>query len=102
MPNIPGLTDELQSLAGVQMSTPPDSLIPSITELINQSIATLPDGEKGRLVWVAQKNGSEKSVNLAIVSKFGGHVDVTGWIGKSWGTPYAAGLVVGSTAAVHW
>jgi hypothetical protein len=102
MPNIPGLSDELQALSGVQMTPPPAELIPSITQFINQSVASLPEGEKGRIVWIAQKHGNEKSVNLAIVSKLGGHAEVTGWVGKSWGTPYAAGLVAGAAGAVHW
>lgn len=94
MPNIPGLPEDLQSAPGFHMNPPPAEQISLITSMVEKAAATLKEGEKGRVVWIAQKVGNEKSVNGAIVSKVGG-VQITGWLGKTWGTPTSAGLSTG-------
>jgi hypothetical protein len=79
---------------GVSMNPPPASILEAVTKQVHDAVATLPPGGKGALVGVATTTG----VNLAVVAKVGTHIDVTSWIGKSWGQPVAGGAAV----QVHW
>ena len=90
LPVIPGL----MPLSGVAMNAPPASLMDAVTKQVKDAVATLPPGAKGALVGIA----TTKGVNLALVSKVNNHVDVTAWVGKSWGTPVNGGAAV----QVHW
>jgi hypothetical protein len=90
MPLVPGVPSD----KGVAMNVPPASLLDAMTKEVKDAVATLPDGARGALVGVA----TTKGVNLAVVSKLNGHVDVTAWIGKSWSEPIAGG----SAVQIHW
>lgn len=98
MPQIPGLPDHMKAWDGVQMNEPPGELIESTMGVIGKAVAQLKDGEKGKLVWVATKNGDKLAVNAAVVNKFNDHFEVTLWIGKTWGQPISAGVA----GAVTW
>lgn len=92
MPDIPGLPPELVASKGVEMTPPTGEALTKATSLIDQAMATVRDGEKGALIWIAQRQGDQTSVNLAYAHKVGEHVEVTAWIGKTWGEPIDAGI----------
>lgn len=102
MPDIPGIPEEFVSVSGVQMTPPPAELLPSITAAVNNAASSLQEGERGRLVWIAQKVGSQKSVNAVMVNKVNDHVQLVHWFGKTWGTPISAGLAAGTGGVVSW
>lgn len=78
------------STTGVALNAPPVSILAQATKMVSEAVATIPPGSKGALVAIA----TEKGVNLALASKVGDHVEVTTWIGKSWGAPIAGGAAV--------
>jgi hypothetical protein len=102
MPNIPGIPESLEELPGVQMNAPPPHLMPQVMGVIETAVAQLKEGEKGRIVWIAQIVGGEKSVNAAHVMKLGKRVQVTTWFGKTWGKPTSAGLAAGTAGSISW
>lgn len=91
-PSIPQLS--VPPGVGVAMNTPPSSLLQSINKEIKDAVATLPPESKGALVGVTTTEG----VNLALVSRVNKKVDVTAWIGKTWGAPVKGGAAV----QIHW
>lgn len=90
LPSIPGVA----ATQGVIMNAPPAVLLDAITKQVRDAVATLPEGSRGALVGVA----TTKGINLAVVSKVNQHVDVTAWVGRSWGAPIDGGAAV----QVHW
>lgn len=94
LPAIPGLPAQYADLPSVAMVPPPAYLLADTSRFVTEAVAALPNGEKGRLTWIA----TTKGVNLALVDKVNDHVNVTAWIGKSWGQPIAAGVA----GEVHW
>ena len=89
-PTVPGAP----VMKGVAMNAPPASILGELTKQVQAAVATLPPDGKGALVGVATTTG----VNLAVVAKVKDHVNVTSWIGKSWGQPVSGGAAV----QVHW
>jgi hypothetical protein len=68
--------------------------------MVKKAGEQIAEGEKGKAIWIAQRIGEEKSVNLAIVHKhFGGRLEVMHWIGKEWGTPESAGVSTGTAGS---
>lgn len=102
MPDIPGLPEPLAAAKGVQMHAPPAHLLPAVEGVIGKAVAQLKEGERGKVVWIAQRQGSENSVNVAVVNKFAEGFEVVAWIGKEWGTPTSAGLAVGTAGTISW
>lgn len=89
LPSVPGLP-----LSGVAMNEPPASILNAAMTEIRTEMATLPDGARGALVGIATTRG----VNLALATRVNGHVEVTAWIGKTWGDPISGG----AKTQVHW
>ena len=75
---------------GVAMNAPPASILGELTKQVHDAVAMLPPDGKGALVGVATTTG----VNLAVVAKVGGHTNIVGWAGKSWGQPISGGAAV--------
>lgn len=92
MPDIPMLPDHLRDSPGVMMTSPPADIIEKTEGIISRAVASLGEGERGALVWIASQQGDRITVNLALVQKVNEHFTVTGWIGKSHGTPIEAGI----------
>lgn len=93
-----GLTKSAQAIfetaGGVEMQSPPAVYLEDTTQMISDAVAHLGPNDRGILTWVASTAG----VNLALVNKINGHVDVAAWVGKSWNAPLEAGIV----GRVHW
>jgi hypothetical protein len=76
--------------AGVAVMAPPEALLPSIAAAVAKACEAIPAGRTGALVAIADTKGA----NLAVVQRIGTHVEIMGWIGKSWGEPIAGGASV--------
>lgn len=98
MPDIPMLPDHLRSAPGVMMTPPPPEIMPQVTGMITRAVAQLGANERGKLVWIAQKNGGQVSVNAAIVHKVNDNVVISAWLGKTWHRP----IEVGIAGSVSW
>lgn len=92
MPNIPNLPEDLQNAPGVAMNAPPAEWLPQTEAIINNALKGLRDEDRGKLVWIATKQGEQIAVNAAVAQRIGDNVRVTAWIGKTWGQPVAAGI----------
>lgn len=92
--NIPNLPEEFQAMRGVVMNAPPQEVLAQTNTMIRDAVAQLGKDERGVLTWIATTEG----VNLALVQKVNDHVEVFGYVGKSWGKPLAAGIA----ARLHW
>jgi len=79
---------------GVAFNDPPGKLLADALKFVNQGVAKLPHGTNGALVTVV----SEAGVNVAVVAKQGTHLQVQGWIGKSWGNA----IYGGGAATLVW
>jgi hypothetical protein len=74
------------------MIPPTGETFTKVNSLIDQAMASVKEGEKGALVWIAHKKGNDVSVNLAYAQRVGDHVEVTAYFGKTWGEPTEAGI----------
>lgn len=81
------------SSKGVALNAPPASILADATRMVRDAMAQVPEGEHGSLVAIATEQDGKVNVNLALATKIGTHVEVVTWIGKSWGTPVAAGVM---------
>src|SRR5690349_2832541 len=86
---IPGVP----SSKGVALNAPPAHLLADTTKFIKDAMVNVEPGSHGTLVAIATKTGTVTNTNLALATKIGEHVEVVGWIGKSWGVPVAAAPV---------
>lgn len=75
---------------GVQFTTPPASILADALQMVNQGIAKLEPHERGAIVTIVTPSG----VNGAIVTRAGDHLELVGWIGKSWGEAVTGGGAV--------
>ena len=87
-PAIPGVPATFGALPSVQMVPPPALMLGEVSSMVKAAAASLAEGEKGKLTWIA----TTKGINLAIVNKVNDHVVITGWVAKGWGKPLEAGL----------
>ena len=92
MPEIIDLPEPFVNAPGVQMTPPPQELIPSIMGAISKATSNLNEDEKAKLVWIAQTHNGKQSVNAALVVKAPAGIEVIGWFGKTWGEPIDAGI----------
>lgn len=94
VPTSLGVTAPIQyaggASVGVATMPPPDILIPSIMSSIEKACMSIPAGQSGAMVALADTKGA----NIAVVHKVGNNVKVMGWVGKSWGAPIAGGASI--------
>jgi hypothetical protein len=93
-PDILPLVPGAPLFKGVAMNPPPPSILAVVTKQVQDAVANLPADGKGALVGIA----TTKGVNLAVVAKVNTHVNVTAWIGRSWGDPIEGG----AATQIHW
>lgn len=88
MPEIPGLPDHLVGQHGVEMMPPPAQFLEQTNTMIHDAVAKLGPGDKFMTAWVL----TSKGVNSALVTRVNDHIEIVGYIGKSWGAPIEAGI----------
>lgn len=91
---IPNLPEQFEDMKGVVMSSPPLEVYAKTNTMIRDAVASLGENEHGALVWVATTEG----VNIAVVHKVNSNMDITAYVGKTWGAPLQAGIA----ARIHW
>lgn len=75
---------------GVQFTSPPASILADALQMVNEGIAQLEPHDRGAIVTIVTPTG----VNGAIVTRAGDHLELVGWIGKSWGESVTGGGAV--------
>lgn len=77
---------------GVKFVTPPDHMVPALTDSITRATAALEPDDKVVVVGIATETG----MNGAVVAQGAKGWDVVAWIGKDWGAPrpyYGVGVL---------
>jgi hypothetical protein len=78
------------------MNPPPAAILGTVSRMVTEAMATVPEGGHGSLVGIATRHADgQVHVNLALAVKLPGRVQVVAYLGKSWGIPVTAGLVTG-------
>lgn len=76
---------------GVATNTPPSIFKDAIDRIATETAAVeLRQGERMAVVGVL----TERGTNLVVVARAGEHLEVKGYIGKTWGDPVEGGAVI--------
>jgi len=86
--------EDVASTGGVAMNPPPAAILGTVSRMVTEAMATIPNGGRGQLVGIATRHANgQVHVNLALAVRAGGHVEVLAYVGKTWGIPVTAGLI---------
>jgi hypothetical protein len=84
----------ISSSKGVAINAPPAEILGTVSQMVRDAMAALPEGDRAELVGIASRHADGKiHINLAFATRVNNHVDVVGFAGKTWGEPLTAGVM---------